>query len=176
MQWASEKLPKEFLYSIVDDDMFVHIGWVQEYVSDVQNTMKVKQWPGFPILCMYGRRSGLSPIRVKANKYYCSYEDYPWPFWPDFCLGGMYTTNVDNVRNLWVASLSEPLVRLEDVWITGILRKKLGIPKEYLISVQPAAALHLESSFSKKQKLGSVLGMWKKLEPLLRQYQRCTCN
>ena len=176
MQWASENLPGDFFFSIADDDMFIHIGWVQEYISEVRRNLMETDWPGHPILCMHGHRSNRRPVREEDNKYYSSYEEYGWPFWPNFCLGGMYTTNVETAHKLYLASRTEKIVHLEDVFITGILRRKIGFPKEYLIPVQPAAALHLESTFSAKQRPFHMIKMWTKLEILIQNHNQCSCN
>ena len=179
MQWAGENLYDEDLYSVTDDDMFINIVWVQEYITEVQQVMEEKSWPTYPILCMYGHRAGMSPIRSEDNKYYSSFDEYKWPFWPDFCLGGMYTTSVKVARKLWIQSRTESLVRLEDVWITGILRQKLGMPKELLLPVKPAAAMHLSSSISTKQSFISayMLNIWKKMETnLMTRNDICFCD
>jgi len=164
------------LYTVVDDDMFVNVIWVQQYLLEVMDT--VKQMPTLPIFCMFGHRTGLVPVRTTGNKYYCSEDDYKWPYWPDFCLGGMYTTSVEVARKLWIHSRTESIVRLEDAWITGILRQKMGMPKEMLVTVKPPAALHLASSSNPKQTLVSafMLNIWSKMQSnLINVDNLCIC-
>ena len=176
MQWASENLSLDDLYSVVDDDMFVNVVWVQEYLLKIMET--VKQFPTLPIFCMFGHRTGVVPVRDRDSKYYCSEEDYKWPYWPDFCLGGMYTTSVEVAKKLWMHSRTEPIVRLEDAWITGILRLKVGIPKEMLIIVKPPAALHLASASNPKKNLISafMLNIWRKMQSNFMNHDNlCIC-
>ena len=166
MQWASENLLKNAFYSIVDDDIFVHITWVYRHINDVRHLVFQKQWPAFPILCMYEMHTKRSPVREEENKYYCSPDDYKWPFWPDFCLGGMYTTTVDVISQLWKTSRTNDIIPLEDVWVTGILRQQLGMPKEMLIPIKPPVAMHInkeDKNLQQREKASFMLFMWRKV-------------
>jgi len=71
-----------------------------------------------------------------------SKEEYKWPRWPDYCLGGAYTTNIGVVRQLWEAAQGVTPLKMDDVWITGILRERIGMPRQYIRILDESVAFH----------------------------------
>ena len=67
-------------------------------------------------------------FRDPKSKYYVPFDEYPDTYWPRGCNGGFYTTNVAMVTKIWGRANEERIIRMDDIWITGILRKKCGIP------------------------------------------------
>ncbi|XP_076816991.1 beta-1,3-galactosyltransferase 5-like [Clavelina lepadiformis] len=145
MKWAAENLPPNFYYSTSDDDMWIDMLKVKEWIDEYRTQAKKGDWPEFPIICTYKWWNGsLEPIRTPTDKNYVSKEQYPWPYWPAFCFGGMYTTSVSVIKQLWeLSTISRPLLyNADDVWITGLLRHKIGMPDEMLIRPKEHAAKH----------------------------------
>ena len=96
----------------------------------------------FPILCSYKARLNDGPDRKNTSKYYISSKEYRWPFYPDYCLGGAYTTSVGVARQLWQASQEVKPLKMDDVWITGILRERIGMPRQYIRKLDVSVATH----------------------------------
>lgn len=166
MNWAVENLSPDIFYTSMDDDMMVDFGAMQAVLGVFNATMHRNGWPEFPIVCMYRQWAGASPERRNTSKYYISRVEYPWAKWPKFCLGGMYTTSGRVARELWnVSKQFEPL-RMDDVWITGVLREKMGMPIDMV--VQPALAVATHWKGYSGQKSSNIRGFmrteWEKLQ------------
>ena len=142
MKWASENLNGSYFYSSGDDDVIVYLGELVKAIKWHKGVAANGSWPHFPILCSLGARIGDSPFRNVYSKYYTSFKDYKWPFFPDFCLGGAYTTTVAVAGLLWEASHGETPMKMDDVWITGVLRAKARIPRQYIRRLVPSIAEH----------------------------------
>ncbi|XP_076816992.1 beta-1,3-galactosyltransferase 5-like isoform X1 [Clavelina lepadiformis] len=144
MKWASENLPSNYYYSTSDDDMWIDMLKVKELIDHYRGVVVEKEWPEFPIICTYKWWNGsLQPIRTPTDKNYVSKEQYPWPYWPAFCFGGMYTTSVSVIKQLWeLSAFSKTYYNADDVWITGLLRHRLGMPNEMMIRPDQVVAKH----------------------------------
>ena len=144
MQWAYENLNDNDYYSSCDDDMMVNLGQLQENIEKYNDEKTNKNLPEFPLICCSLLGIDWEPIRNKLNKNYVALEDYKWNKWPNFCLGGMYTTSVSVIKDLLKVSKTTKPIATDDVWITGILRNILGMPESMLVFPQPAIATHLD--------------------------------
>ncbi|CAK8682495.1 unnamed protein product [Clavelina lepadiformis] len=124
MKWASENLPFNYYYSTSDDDMWIDMLKVKEMIDQYRMVVMEDDWPEFPIIRTYK-------------------QQYRWPYWPTFCFGGMYTTSVNVIKQLWkLSTVTEPLYNADDVWITGLLHNKLEMPDEMVIRPEKHAAKH----------------------------------
>ncbi|CAK8692943.1 unnamed protein product [Clavelina lepadiformis] len=133
MQWTLDKLPRQYFYSSGDDDMMIDLVKIKDAVDKNNAIVSEEKWPEFPIICTYETREPGYPIRDKKHKNFISVQEYRWPNWPKFCLGGFYTTSVRVIRQLWEASLTSKRINTDDVFITGILRHKIGMPDEMVV-------------------------------------------
>ncbi|XP_076816994.1 beta-1,3-galactosyltransferase 5-like [Clavelina lepadiformis] len=142
MKWASENLPSNYYYSTSDDDMWIDMLKVTKLIGQYREVVVEKEWPEFPIICMFG--TGFNePIRDVRDKNSASKQQYPWPYWPKYCLGGMYTTSVSVIGKLkTLIQKTEKYYNLDDVWITGLLRQKLAMPNELLVETKERIAKH----------------------------------
>ena len=137
LQWASEELSEDFYFTKMDDDIFVdnrNLKQALEYYIAKMNDPEIP-WPIFPIMCTYRfKKAHVHVNRNHENKNWVPKKDYLWWDFPAFCRGGMYTTRVDTVRQLWnEAKKSVILHTTEDVWMTGVLRLKIGMPEDMLV-------------------------------------------
>ncbi|XP_076816629.1 beta-1,3-galactosyltransferase 5-like isoform X2 [Clavelina lepadiformis] len=147
MQWSSENLPENYLYSSADDDVLIDFEMVQKVVDANYGRKAKKQiWQEYPIICMYKVVRESKPIRNKSSKYFVSKEEYKWPDYPQYCLGGMYSTSVSVVRQLFQVSLQQTPLRMDDVWITGILRQQINMPNEMVIFPKEPTVKRLSTS------------------------------
>ena len=180
MQWAAENLPEQHLFSSVDDDMFVDIkafvdGIDHQFIKQMNNS-----WPEFPIFCGFVKGVGEKPVRQgdkKFQKWAVSEKLYPWPTFPPYCHGGLYVTSVRVIKQLYNLSRYRKLWFLDDVWLTGLLRRELGLPDEMVTDDKCPASYHLSThpednwkwNLCKKKKR-------KELELLLEDKSFCKCS
>ncbi|XP_076816316.1 beta-1,3-galactosyltransferase brn-like [Clavelina lepadiformis] len=143
MRWTSDKLPRQYFYSSGDDDMMIDLVKLKEAVDKNIAKTSEEKWPEFPIICTYETRESSHPIRDKRHKNFISVQDYSEPNWPKFCLGGFYTTSVRVIRQLWEASLTSKRINTDDVFITGILRQKIGMPDNLVVPGISETCQHL---------------------------------
>ena len=175
MQWAAENLEDKDFYSSCDDDMLVNLGGIQDHIDHYIEENSTKHWPEFPIICSYEIRNRIeTPNRDVHNKNYVSEIQFKWPQWPGFCAGGMYTTSVSVARQLFEISRTQsPLLNVDDVWITGILRTFLGLPESMLIKPEEALASHL--GFLRSKKPSYLLFLWKEIFLKFKSKPFCKC-
>lgn len=62
------------------------------------------------------------------SKYFISEQEYPYPVFPPFLLGGLLGYPVSTARRLYDAALRTHPIWLEDVYITGICASKMHVP------------------------------------------------
>ena len=130
MQWASE-LPMKWFYTSTDDDIVVHTAKLAKYFKELitnsytfpNNTINFVE---VPIVCMYSYQSTDLANKNPWSKWYMPFKDYSGWFWPVYCRGGAYSTTNYMVKNLYQASRKTPRLYLDDVWVTGFMRLKLG--------------------------------------------------
>ena len=148
MQWSAERLPDEAFYSTLDDDFFVDLQGLASSIHVNIDRRLANGWPDFPIVCGYVRGVGERPVRRGeefSEKWAMPNYLFKWSVYPPYCHGGIYSTSVSVVKQLFYLSQSEPIWHLDDVWITGILRWKLGFPDEMLLSTEFPVGVHLDN-------------------------------
>ena len=163
MQWTTENLDNNAFYSTADDDMMVNLCKLKQSIDEhVEKRLKNK-WPEFPIICTYEMRKSSPPMRKIKNKNFISENEYKWTTYPNFCLGGMYTTSVNVARQLYEISRTHLLINTDDVLITGIWRNILGMPDDMLIETESKLAEHKDAYFHKlkhRQYFDHLLATW----------------
>nr|XP_026694410.1 lactosylceramide 1,3-N-acetyl-beta-D-glucosaminyltransferase-like isoform X2 [Ciona intestinalis]XP_026694411.1 lactosylceramide 1,3-N-acetyl-beta-D-glucosaminyltransferase-like isoform X2 [Ciona intestinalis] len=132
MQWASMNMPPESLYNSMDDDVMLNLPKLVEYFNDLMrpgNNNASGKRPcseDLPLVCMYSYQPKDKPARDPKSKWYMPLELFPNETWPTYCRGGLYTAPVKMVTKLYEASRKTDHLYLDDVWITGFMRRKLG--------------------------------------------------
>ena len=178
MKWASENLNGTDFYSSGDDDVIVNLAELVKVIKWLKKRVLSDNWPDFPFICSLCAKIGNYPSRKNGTKYYTSFEEYKWPFWPDFCLGGAYTTSVKVASQLWNASRGVKPIKMDDVWITGVLREKIGMPRQFVRQILPPLAKHYFGY------IGSIANskrtfMQKEWQRVIKQFENstmCTCS
>ena len=178
MQWALENLDDNDFYTSSDDDVLINMGELVNVLNWHKEMVVRKKWPEFPIICTYKARINDHPERKTDDKWQVPYDEYKWPYWPDYCLGGAYTTSVKVVRELYKVSLRENPLRMDDVWITGILREKMGMPRQFVQQLNRSVAKHYfgfrgARSQEKKQ---YVREEWEKVLKSFKNSTICECK
>nr|XP_039270522.1 lactosylceramide 1,3-N-acetyl-beta-D-glucosaminyltransferase A-like [Styela clava] len=119
MRWISQNIPDTWLYSSVDDDFILHPPNFIRYVESVKRDRISKT---LPIMCIYAYRKAEEINRKRGSPWYISPEQYAAKNWPPYCRGGWYTMPTETASKLYEISRTTPFLKLDDVWITGIIR------------------------------------------------------
>jgi beta-1,3-galactosyltransferase 1 len=100
-----------------DDDMFVH-------VPNLLSGLRRVKYPRF-FFCSL--QVGASPIRNKKSKWFVPKGEFPQGRYPNYCSGSAYSFSVNIAADLYSKSKETPVFWLEDIYITGILAKKVSM-------------------------------------------------
>ncbi len=73
--------------------------------------------------------SDWKPGRMVGHKYYISPEVYPESTYPQFVTGPSYLISGSAVSKIFAEAMATSYIHLEDVFITGVVAEKLGIPR-----------------------------------------------
>ena len=77
---------------------------------------------------MIGIRRKYKPRRNPLSKWYVPSDTYQEVNYPEFVLGPTYGYTVNAAASIYNASMHLPLFSLEDVFVTGMCRRLVGIP------------------------------------------------
>uniref|UniRef100_H2YYE7 Hexosyltransferase n=2 Tax=Ciona savignyi TaxID=51511 RepID=H2YYE7_CIOSA len=181
MEWATYNLDKDFLYGSADDDFLVNIETLVENVTAILNWTK---WEALqngtfdyrdrvPLMCMFVKGEAEQPMRNPGLKWYVSFDEYRPLIYPPYCHGGLYVTSVPVATRLWNESRTAPMLRLDDVWITGILRRRMNFSDD-LVYKMPKLAKHFGTVNEKVTKV--MTAEWETMfESFENKSTLCTC-
>ena len=133
MQWSSEHLSSEWIYASLDDDVVVMMPnlvlYLESLFEPAENNSAVTMSPCYedlPIVCVYSYQPHDVPARDPKVKWFISKVDYPDQKWPVHCRGGLYLMSNKLASDIFSVSRTTPRLHLDDVWITGLMRRKLN--------------------------------------------------
>ncbi|KAH8323419.1 hypothetical protein KR067_008284 [Drosophila pandora] len=119
LEWTHWHCPLAKYVLKTDDDMFINVPKLMEFLDTLKAKRKI-----------YGRRAeNWMPVRNKRSKYYVSYAQYSSRYFPYFTTGPAYLLTGDIVAELYAQALATALLKLEDVFMTGIVADVLGIDR-----------------------------------------------
>lgn len=122
--WANSFCPHAKFLMTADDDIFVHMPNLIEYLQSLEQIGVQDFWIGRV-------HRGAPPIRDKRSKYYVSYEMYQWPAYPDYTAGAAYVVSSDVVAKVYEASQTlNSSLYIDDVFM-GLCANKMGIVPQY---------------------------------------------
>ncbi|XP_076806201.1 beta-1,3-galactosyltransferase 5-like [Clavelina lepadiformis] len=133
MHWAVKHFPPNYLFTTVDENIAVNLGTVVEYLSYHVRQMPEVDGRGcmtsniFPFLCGLSFRQHDIVSRDPKYPWSLSPELYPPEFLPPHCQGAFYSTSVSTCQLIVDAAMTSVRIPNDAVWITGILRQKLGL-------------------------------------------------
>lgn len=178
-----------YFYVKLDDDIVFDIFHLREYLLHlIESRDRLIQSNHF----ISGYITNAStPIREKNNKWYVSYEEYPHEQYPASVSGWLYITTPATAARIFQLSQilwqKSKVFWIDDIWITGIIRERLGIPlrQEGIINdwFTPSGALlaccikdlkesHLECPYY----VGPNDGDSQRLLSFLSEIQKCYTN
>nr|KAF7410903.1 hypothetical protein H0235_013510 [Vespula pensylvanica] len=159
LEWVDSYCSKVKFVLKTDDDMFINVPRLLAFINRHGKDKSV----------IFGRLARRwKPIRNKKSKYYVSQTQFKQPVFPDFTTGPAYLLSSDIVRKLYDAALDQTYLKLEDVFMTGIVAHKLGIKRvqanEFLnkriayslCNIQHGISIHMV-------KYSEQFDLWKKL-------------
>lgn len=159
LEWTSSYCSQAKFLLKVDDDMFINIPKLLEFTKNHWNDTRQ----------IYGRLAKKwRPIRNKKSKYYVSPALYAPKNFPDFVTGPSYLLTTDMLRELYNASLKHAFLKLEDVYMTGIISEMVKVKRKHVneflnrrIAFNPCAIRKAISIHMVKGK--EQFDLWKKL-------------
>ncbi|KAL3875806.1 hypothetical protein ACJMK2_033722 [Sinanodonta woodiana] len=117
------------------------------------------------LYCSAFRNQG--PVRIRDDKWFVSYSEYPYKKYPTYCEGFAYITSTDVIHKLLDASKEVPFYWIDDVYVTGFLPHKIGLkhrdmePRHsYNIMLQENLSKNVTSSIFLLAKYPSQRDFW----------------
>ncbi|KAH8262143.1 hypothetical protein KR038_002195 [Drosophila bunnanda] len=125
LEWAHRHCRRARYVLKTDDDMFINVPKLLSFLDKLKANRTI-----------YGRRADFwKPVRNMWSKYYISFDQYEQNVFPTFTTGPAYLLTGDIVGDLLLSSLSTPFLKLEDVFITGIVAERLAIKREHVRAI-----------------------------------------
>jgi len=112
----SAKLRTEYVLK-TDDDIYVHIPRLYDLVRKNRK----------PDLLMGSLICNAVPIKDPHNKWYVPRYMFKEKKYPNYLSGTGYLMQRTVAKKLYMAALETPVFHLEDIYITGILSRKVGV-------------------------------------------------
>uniref|UniRef100_A0A182QP61 Hexosyltransferase n=1 Tax=Anopheles farauti TaxID=69004 RepID=A0A182QP61_9DIPT len=123
LQWATQHCRGAKYLLKMDDDIVFDPFYIQNYLSDLhQNDERQPH-----LLAGYVFHSK-KVIRLRANKWYVSREEYQADVYPPYLSGWLYITNQRTARALVAEAQTAGFFWIDDTFITGLLAQRLRIP------------------------------------------------
>lgn len=119
LKWSFEFCSYVKFVLKVDDDMFINI----------ENILNITKKENVSRAILGELAHEWTPVRSIKNKWYTSYQDYPFNIYPDFVFGPSYLLTGDSIKSLYQSSMQMNLFHLEDVYITGFVAEKEHIKR-----------------------------------------------
>lgn len=120
LEWVDKHCQKALFILKADDDVFINVQNLMNFI-DKNRSAKRKI---FGHLAKHWR-----PIRDEASKYYLSREQFNPVVFPNFIAGPSYLMTRDCVSDLYHRALKLTFLRLEDVFLTGIVAEEENIER-----------------------------------------------
>lgn len=118
LDWISKNCPESIFVVKTDDDIVIDIYDVVEMLG--KSRLEHFFIMGYPLRKM-------APIRDPRNKWFVTESEFDDHLYPDFVSGWFYLTNRKTVTELARRSERRPLFWIDDVFVTGVLRKEASI-------------------------------------------------
>ncbi|XP_071096427.1 beta-1,3-galactosyltransferase 5-like [Haliotis cracherodii] len=111
LQWSNQFCSQAQYVMKVDDDVFLETDNLLSklHLLDAESRFIL----GYTDI-------GEAPQRNSTNKWYLSYEQYPFARFPRFVHGPAYVISRDLVKDLYEIARHAPPIHLEDVYVTGL--------------------------------------------------------
>lgn len=124
--WMHQRCAHAQFLMTADDDIFVHMPNLVQYLQDMSRQGATDLWVGKV-------HRGSPPVRSKSSKYYVPYEMYQWLSYPDYTAGAGYVVSRDVADKIYHATLTlNASLYIDDVFM-GICANAVGVsPQEHV--------------------------------------------
>ncbi|XP_069103233.1 beta-1,3-galactosyltransferase brn-like [Argopecten irradians] len=117
--WAMESCADANYFLFVDDDHYVNVPGIVQFIKSLSPETKENLFLGFLISCG-------EPERSKSSKWYISLERYPFDLWPPYLAGGAFVTSFSVTQKMQLAFPYVKPIGIDDAYL-GMVAKKLSI-------------------------------------------------
>lgn len=129
-RWVYEHCSTADFYLFTDDDMYISVNNVLDYVQEHGQKMNKKDTANGKIdkdkHMLTGYVFNSTPQRFKTSKWWVSLDEYPWDRWPPYVTAGAYIVSNQSMKVLYIGSFFVKHFRFDDIYL-GIVAKKVGI-------------------------------------------------
>lgn len=124
LRWVARYCTSARYMLKTDDDVFVHLPRLIRFVKKLKDNQSAAKY-------IYGRQNYPIPA-PRSGHWGVDRKLYPFKRFPKYVSGGGYLLPVSMAGPLFNVSKYFPQFPLEDVGVTGVLRKALGYELQYL--------------------------------------------
>ncbi|XP_052869458.1 beta-1,3-galactosyltransferase 5 [Anopheles cruzii] len=121
LQWATHRCRGAKYIIKMDDDIVFDPFYIQNHLSDLSQRDERHLLAGYTF-------RNKKVIRLRANKWYVSRNEYSRDVYPPYLSGWLYITNQWTARALLAESQEAPFFWIDDTFITGVLAERLKLP------------------------------------------------
>lgn len=119
VDWASARCENVSFVLKLDDDVLVNIkSLARHLIEHVLPATRSQREEKF-LYCDIIRNS--VPVRQTSSKWFVHTKTYPFEFYPDYCRGFAYITNMNTIRFMSEQSRLIPRFWIDDIYFTGLL-------------------------------------------------------
>lgn len=124
--WMHQRCAHARFLMTADDDIFVHMPNLVQYLQDMSRQGVTDLWVGRV-------HRGSPPVRSKSSKYYVPSDMYQWLSYPDYTAGAGYVVSSDVADKIYHATLTlNASLYIDDVFM-GICANAVGVsPQEHV--------------------------------------------
>ncbi|NP_001243944.1 glycosyltransferase [Bombyx mori] len=123
LKWISHHCMNSKYILKTDDDIVVNADELKRFL-----VRRLSPWGAKGLIMCKVAKHALAQRR-QSSKWMVTLEEYPMPFYPDYCPGWAILYSRDVVPRLLEAAQNTPYFWIDDVHITGILAQKIGVPR-----------------------------------------------
>ncbi len=123
INWIMDNCQNATYVIKLDDDVFVNVKkltrhLIDKFGMDSNNNSKENEQSKF----LYCNVNDMAlPIRENSSKWYVDYDTYGFDYYPKYCEGFSYITNIATLRLMHAQTKIIPRFWIDDVYFTGIL-------------------------------------------------------
>ncbi|XP_046665738.1 beta-1,3-galactosyltransferase 5 [Homalodisca vitripennis] len=148
LRWAVTQCRADYIIKM-DDDIITDMYSLMELIHTKSNT-------NFDLLGYVFK--DMRPIRIEANKWYVTEDEYRSDSYPSFVSGWMYVIRSGSAKKLLTALKFERYFWIDDVLVTGVLAEKAELGFEDMQEYFTTNPEYFECCMRDKVKCGFVVG------------------
>ncbi|XP_022644139.1 beta-1,3-galactosyltransferase 5-like isoform X1 [Varroa jacobsoni] len=141
LRWASKFNPTYLVKA--DDDTIVNVRKLRLELQSLQANFSKPVIAGYELI-------HVAPRRMKNDKWAVSEKEYPDKLYPNFVSGCLYVISGKALAPLYETALNTRPLSLEDVFVTGLVATRAGIPR---VSLKDIEILGLDEACEMHEKL-----------------------